>query len=54
MKLDLEQQEVQTILNALASQPYANVFQLIPKIVGQANAAAAPAPAPEPDKCEPS
>lgn len=44
MQLSLEQAEVQLILNALASQPYANVFQLIPKIVGQANAAAAPQP----------
>lgn len=47
MKLDLEQQEVQLVLNALANLPYGQVFQLVPKIVGQVNAQAQPVPAQE-------
>ena len=39
MILDLEPNEVQTIVNALSQRPYAEVAELIPKIIQQANAA---------------
>jgi hypothetical protein len=36
MKLDLELNEVNTILGALVAQPYTQVFQLVTKIQQQA------------------
>lgn len=36
MKLELTEQEVNTLLNALAQRPFAEVFQLVGKIQEQA------------------
>lgn len=47
MTLDLAPNEVQTIVNALTTRPYAEVSELIPKIIRQANSQVAHSETPE-------
>jgi hypothetical protein len=47
MILDLAPNEVQTIVNALTQRPYAEVSELIPKIIRQANTQASHSEKPE-------
>jgi hypothetical protein len=42
VQLQLEREEIQEIVNALADRPYRQVAQLIPKVLGQTNAQLAP------------
>ena len=47
IKLELTPEEVQVIVNALATQPYHQVAGLIPKLIAQANPTDGPAEKPD-------